>query len=185
MISTQTPLLIIKSAWIKDVVDIYCMGNKDHDVILGWDMEACIPLIFQCVLLPRQNQQESDDHYDKKEVLLEEYLKSVKSSICPQPPYICNRVVTQVEIIEKVLLPLAIDAVENSTRENAHSELNFIADVACLFMSTLFNNSTPCCVALECLIVAIYWKLGYGEFVGYLLQNEILLTVIIAKYIFF
>ena len=192
MIITQTPLSIIKSAWMNNVIDTYSkkcnINNNDHNnnkynVVLGWDMEACIPLIFQCVLLPRrhqhQHQQEQSDNYHdsnnsrRNEVRpFEEYLKSFESGICPQPPCICNCILTQVQIIEKVLLPLAIDAIQDSNssntntngkRNDVHDKLNFIAEVACLFMSVLYRNSTPCCVALECLIVAIYWKLGYGK----------------------
>jgi len=131
-----------ESAFLQCTAALY---SRAKEVALPYDVEFCLPLIFRAALLSNSTSEPSST-----------FQLSNEFSICSRPPPSCHSILTQTEIIERVLLPHANLALAQADT----TQLSFLADTVCQFIETLEKHGVTACTALLCLVTALLWRLG-------------------------
>jgi hypothetical protein len=114
--------------------------------VCRWDERASVSLMFKCALLPAGR----EFHIDTFESS-DPFRHRQDGVFLLRPP-----VLTQTEILERALLPLARHALASTDKRL----LVAVADVAQDLFSAFAMQSNRPCPALECLLIALLWRLG-------------------------
>lgn len=117
--------------------ETYAQGGPE---VAKWDHEACLPLIPAAALLSADG--------DSNTLMLQD-----------DNPSLYLGMLFQTEVIQIVLLPQAKEAIGNDDKER----LNLICDVCLKYMSSLEATTASATPALECLTIALLWRLGQAE----------------------
>jgi len=148
-----------RNAWMESLAGIYARDENAHT----WDQQVSYSLLYKCILLPT----EADFNRSYRSPSLTAYNEA--ESVMP-PALPSDTTVTQTDIVERVLLPQADEALFLSDS----AKLRFLQGIIVDFMGTLENAirefSPPSmkgriwlCPAMECLLWALMWRLGDGE----------------------
>jgi hypothetical protein len=122
---------------------------------LAWDWKASMTLVYKCGLLPPGSEFR---HYRvDMDTAIQDH------SVMPSPS-----VLYQKEILEQILLPRAKGALANSCA----SDLHLVVDIAVALLGALERQHCPTCPALECLIIAVLWRLGCSQEIASFLQSR-------------
>jgi hypothetical protein len=130
-----------RQTWIEAVVAAYAITH-----IHRCNGTASVSLMFKCALLPAG----AEFHIDTAEIgnVFQQYHDS---ALVLRPP-----VLTQAEIVERALLPLARHALALSDMRL----LVIVADVTIDLYSAFSARSCRPCPALQCLLISLLWRLG-------------------------
>ena len=131
----------IRQNWMEAVVAAYAFPQ-----VCRWDERASVSLMFKCALLPAGR----EFHIDSFESC-DPFRHQQDGEFLLRPP-----VLTQTEILERALLPLARHALASTDKRL----LVAVADVAQDLFSAFAMQSNRPCPALECLLIALLWRLG-------------------------
>ena len=125
--------------WIDAVIAAYAFPH-----ICRWDERASVSLMYKCALLPAGREFHTFESSDP--------FRHQQDGVFLLPP----PVLTQMEILERALLPLARHALSSSDKRLLVAVADVIQD---LFGAFAMQSNQPC-PALECLLIALLWRLG-------------------------
>lgn len=106
--------------------------------VSSWDYDACLTLMADSALLSIHNTHQFPIENDEE---------------------LCGAVLTQTEMLRHLFLPRCKKAAQESNMD----DLSLMLDVSLLYMNSLERCGVLPVPALECLIVAMLWKLERGE----------------------
>lgn len=154
-IETQDIVSLKKSLLLESIAEAYSMNDR----FAFWDMDACLPLLFRSGLLP-------PNYGPLSKSILNQDSRLPSTSL--SNPSDDKPIITQTEILEKVLLPQA----EESLLKSDLSRFEFIGMISCSLMENLTSEYVEVCPALETLVIAMLWRLGHAEKVLAILRSR-------------
>eukprot|EP00978_Attheya_sp_CCMP212_P000008 scaffold19_cov55-Attheya_sp.AAC.1 len=142
----------VRMLWLDAVADIYS-ANKQCQM---WDYRTSSSFVFQCALLP------------SSAAFLSGYNPSDYKQLSADPPIAYQSIITQTEMCEQIFLPRAKIALSSTDTE----QLEFITETLIEYLGALDRHYVSPCPALQCLLVALLWRLGFGREVLSMLRAE-------------
>ena len=129
-----------QSSWLDDVLEAY---SAHSDRLITLDLNASQSLLLRCALISPQGKLSSS-------------IQCLRVSLHNH-----DLVLTQTDVVEKVLLPKA----EEALLQSDSARLEFVCNVSIRYMESLEREYIEVCAALECLILSLLWRLGRGYMV--------------------
>jgi hypothetical protein len=142
----------VRRLWLDAVADLYSTSKKCQ----MWDYRTSSSFVFQCALLPASA------------AFLSGYTPSDYKALSADPPIAYQSIITQTEMCEQIFLPRAKIALSSKDTE----QLDFITETLLEYLGALDRHYVSPCPALQCLLVALLWRLGYGREVLSMLRAE-------------
>ncbi|KAL7552042.1 hypothetical protein ACHAWF_015250 [Thalassiosira exigua] len=124
-------------SWIGVIVEQYAKSESG----LKYDSESTVALLSKSSLVTLDGIGDPDDDAAFDHVMV---------------PLSCKEVLTQTEILETILLPHAASAIKKDDLK----KLKFISSLSVHYFVELERKLMTPCVALQCLVVALLWRIG-------------------------
>eukprot|EP00550_Attheya_septentrionalis_P004629 CAMPEP_0198290548 /NCGR_PEP_ID=MMETSP1449-20131203/8368_1 /TAXON_ID=420275 /ORGANISM="Attheya septentrionalis, Strain CCMP2084" /LENGTH=1144 /DNA_ID=CAMNT_0043989057 /DNA_START=135 /DNA_END=3569 /DNA_ORIENTATION=- len=142
----------VRRLWLDAVADIYSASKQCQ----MWDYRTSSSFVFQCALLP------------SSAAFLSGYNPYDYTQLSADPPIAYQSIITQTEMCEQIFLPRAKIAMSSKDTE----QLEFITQTLLEYLGALDRHYVSPCPALQCLLVALLWRLDFGREVLSMLRAE-------------